>query len=276
MAFLPFFRRTGRRSNLAALIPSLVWEVDSTIATSANGGLLWKNLTRTPADSSAQTAYDLNSGASSSPSSDDPKFTGSPNSAAAYWLYDGGDIFTLAGSNTTFLQRLHRTTTTQAFWFGRTLRYFTNGGSVIPFFTTATNGTSVGFTARIVESTGGDAGKLSLRQRGDTATAIKIVTAMTPLVNGQDYLVLFSVAAGGGEIRAYINSSTAVVDGITYNACANNASSNLILDRDTAAVVNVPNLTRGYWAAMGNAVLTDAQAATILTELRTRHGRAYA
>jgi hypothetical protein len=250
--------------------------VDSTIATSGNGGLLWKNLTRTPADSSAQTVYDLNSGASSSPSSDDPKFTGSPNSAAAYWLYDGGDIFTLAGSNTAFLRNLHKTTGGQAFWAGRAFRYFTNGAFVIPWFSTGTNGTSTGIIARFVESTGGDAGKLSLRQRGNSATTFKTFTTSTPLVNGNDYVVLFSVAANGGACRIYVNSATAATDTISYSTATNNASSNLILDRDTSASVNVPNNTRGYWAAMGNAVLTDAQAAIILQELRARHNRAYA
>ena len=83
---------------ISSAFPSAVFDLDATSSASYSGGQVWKNLISSPADGSSQTAYDFNRGGSSSSSTDDPTFVGTPGTKQAYWLLDGGDYFTLANS----------------------------------------------------------------------------------------------------------------------------------------------------------------------------------
>jgi len=100
-----------RLAPLSDIVPSCVFDLDATLEASYDGtGQLWKNLVPAPADGELQTAYDFLLGTSSSPSTDDPTFNGTAGSPAAYFSLDGGDFFQIAGGNTAFLNKIHRTT----------------------------------------------------------------------------------------------------------------------------------------------------------------------
>ena len=94
-----------------AAIPVAVFELDAGLSASYGGsGQTWANIVTAPADGSGQTAYDFYRGATSGSEGSDPTFNGSAgaNSANEYFSFDGGDYLTLAGSNTTFLNNLHK------------------------------------------------------------------------------------------------------------------------------------------------------------------------
>lgn len=261
---------------LSAIISSTCIDLDSTVGISANTtSNLWRNLCVTPADTATRVSYDMFLGANGSAGGDDPTFTGIPDDSGAYYLMDGNDILTLSGANTAFLANLHRTDTTQSFWVAFALRYFINGSSSIPLLSTGSSGTTNGLIMRITESSVGDAGKAVLRQRGDASGTLKTLQN-TPLVNGQDYVFVMTVNAGGGAVKHWTNSETPVSDTVTYSTATAVATSPLLLGRDTASVNNMPNLTRLRAFSAGNGVLTDTQAKDLLREYRNRHQLAYA
>ena len=101
----------------AALQTYAILNVDATQTNSVIDTQLFKNLVRTPADSSSQSAYDFCLGATTASSTDDP--TGvSLGSTSGYFSFDGGDVFTLNGASgytgstqPTFVKNMHKTTT---------------------------------------------------------------------------------------------------------------------------------------------------------------------
>lgn len=85
----------------------LVFELD---AKDYSSGQTWANKTVLPADSSAQTDFDYNLGASSSSEGSDPTINGT-GTDGAYWSFDGDDYFThtlAAASMPAFLREMHK------------------------------------------------------------------------------------------------------------------------------------------------------------------------
>jgi hypothetical protein len=98
---------------LSIVSGGLVFWLDSSYSDSFGGGAaqVWKNRWATPADGSAQAAYDFNLGATSSVEGSDPAFNGAAGaeSASDFWTFSAGAFFSLvSGTNTTFLNSLHR------------------------------------------------------------------------------------------------------------------------------------------------------------------------
>jgi len=146
--FLFYGNSTPRCQPLGVGVTTTVFDLDATCTSSYGGsGQTWANLETTPADSSAQSAYDFYLGNTSSATTDDPTFNGSADSAAAYFSVDGGDYFSLAsGANPTFLVDAHDTTNSGGFWFSFCGNIASSAGNSAMFATkTSTIDSGVGF-----------------------------------------------------------------------------------------------------------------------------------
>ena len=89
----------------------LVFYLDAGEAASYGGsGQVWKNLVTSPADGSAQSAYDFHVGFDASAEGSDPSFSGTAggHSPSEYFTFDGNDAFRLAAGNTAFINSLHK------------------------------------------------------------------------------------------------------------------------------------------------------------------------
>lgn len=253
------------RGSLKDIVSSCVMDLDVTLSASADSGQRWRNLVQTPADGSAQSAYDVSLGASSGASTDDPTFNGTVGAKNAYWAFDGGDFFQIP-ANTTFLNSLHKTTGGQAFWVACAFRYKDTASGTNPAIFATSGAGIVGISLRLT----GSLDKPQISQRGETALVDSTSGSLPLLVDGQDYVIIVSVPAGGGNVKWYINSVTPVTETITYNAATANAGFPMRLAHNNA-VASFPNGSRMYAFAMGNAVLSDPEAAAIIGEYEKRH-----
>jgi hypothetical protein len=101
---LPLFWKNNAGSSITT--SGLVSSFD---AKNYSSGQTWSNSVVSPADSSAQTAYDYFLGATNGAEGSDPTITNTGTNTA-YWGFDGGDFFThslAAGSMPAFLQTMH-------------------------------------------------------------------------------------------------------------------------------------------------------------------------
>lgn len=247
---------------LVGLPSSAVFDVDATQAASYGGsGQTWANLV-------ADTTHDWRLGASSSPSTDDPTFTGSAGSPSAYFALDGGDWFTLAsGTNTTFIEALHKTTGGTDWWLA-IAGQFVSSASIQGFF-----GTSNATTVRGVYVATNASNQIQTAVRGDTANVITSAAALPALTNGEDFLYIVSIGSSG--VRQWLDSRTKIEASFTKNTSTGAAGGAVSLGARMGGSRMV-NGTRIYACSMGNAYIDDAQAAQIISTYNARHGRTYA
>lgn len=256
--------------SLKDVISSAVFDLDATKSASYSGsGTTWSNLVLSPADASAQTAYDFYTGDGVT-STKYPTFTGSAGSAAAYWAFDGGDNFYLkSGTNTTFLNTLHKTTGGSDWWAAFTFRMADDGGIGFKFWGTSTGGSAVYGIAD--QLTSGDLYRS--QQRG---AASSLVDSTATLSNGTDYIVISSHSHSGNTTRFWISSTTAESKAHTYSTITNDAAYSLkIASNGLGTQQFLPNGSRMYSFAMGNEYLDNTKAAAIIAHLESRHGRDY-
>jgi hypothetical protein len=261
--------------SLADVIASAVFDLDATQAASYGGsGTTWTNLVTAPADGSAQTAYDFHLGLTSGAAADDPTFTGSAGSSAAYFALDGADFFDFATDTTTtaFLKNLHKTTGGQEFWIAVGVRVIAGSATQCLYGYRTTTATSQGIRFEITSSE-----RLSLAQGNGTATVSG--TSATTLSSGTDYLLIVSAPAGGGTIRFWFNTLTAEEISLTYGATSTDPSVSSVPKIAACGAGTGQNImnntTRIYSAAMGNEYLDNTKAAAIIAALEARHGRDY-
>ena len=256
--------------DLSASLASAVFDLDATLAASYPGtGTTWANLVSAPADGAGQTDYDFFRGEGST-STKYPTFNGSAGDAAAYWSLDGGDWFQIkSGSNTAFLNNLHKTTGGQDFWIAITGRYISTASASL-FSTRQFSGTVNGIDFLAYNSA---SGKFQVRQRGATA---EVTISPTPTVAaGNDFILIVSHSHSGNYTRFYLNSTSDTGAAHTFNAGTNTPARAVIGALDANGVIPVPNTFRIYSAAGGNEYLDDTKAAAIIAHLEARHGRDY-
>ena len=180
---------------------------------------------------------------------------------AAYWLFGSQAYFQLSGSNTTFLNRLHRTDTPQSFWVACHFKYITSVSGINPVIFATTNGTTQGVAVRLTGSTK----RVQLSQRNNTALVDSSDASLPLLVDGTDYVLIGSVPAGGGTITWWING-VVYTEALTYGT----ATSDPILPMRIANSHTLDTLfqedSRMYSFAMGNNTLSNAQAAAIRSQ----------
>lgn len=276
--------RPGRKTNLSAataagpaflnaVLASTVMDLDATLSASYGGtGQAWSNLIAAPADGAAQTAYDFYRGASVTATTDDPTFTGTAGSAAAYWAMDGGDYFRLVtGTNTTWLNNLHKTTGGSDFWYALAMRYNDGGGSATQrILSTGINGgTAIGIASTVNSSE-----RINHLQYGTSLSNGSNNT--DTLSSGTDYLLIVSHSHSGNNTRFWVNTRTAVNVAQTYSTTTSSAAGILTIGANADNSSPVVNGTRLYGCYMGNEYLDNTKAGLIFDHLNTRHGRTYA
>lgn len=253
---------------LGSIVSSCVFDLDATISDSYGGsGQTWANLETTPADGSGQTAYDFYLGANNTATTDDPTFTGSAGSQSAYWDLDGGDYFSLAGSMTTFINSLHKTTGGSDFTFilvgyipdlGANTGYFQTGG---------TGSTSVGVRINLSSSE-----VTTLRMRGGSA-AVSVTGQTLPITTP----FVTTVAYKDSDTSYYysVNTTTQSSKTFTKNTTTTDPTANCWIGRGNGTT-HMPSGTRIYAASMFNAAISDTDLGNIITEYNGRHARSYA
>ncbi len=255
------FRQPQLGSSIPTMPTSVCIDVDATQSASYSGsGTNWANLATAPADGSAQAAYDFTLTSS-------PTFTGSAGNSAAYFLLGGTSYFVLAsGTNTTFLNNLHKTTGGADFWFAMALRYITPSGS--RFFCGTGQTGSIGCGALI-----GAGNSPSVWQRG---TSLVTDTSGITMTTATNYLFLFSYSHSNNNIRYWVNTRTKANSALTFNTTTSSASNPICFAAEGAGAAPLPNTTRVYACSMGNAYIDDADAAKIYDVYNLRQGRTYA
>lgn len=255
-------------TTMASILTSAIFDLDATILASFDGtSQTWANLIGAPADGAAQTDYDFYRGADVTATTDDPAFNGSAGSPSAYFSFDGGDRFSIkSGSNTSFLNNLHKTT----------------GGSdwtcVAAVYTPGISGNGIVNT----QSATGDVGLrafvtsaelLQVTQRGDTANATAnssptAISVTTPVIVG------FGHSHSTNKTKFWVNSGTGIEVSHTYNATTASAV-------QPATIGWIPNAIpaengfRLYAISMFNAYLSDGNMASLIAAYNARHGRTY-
>jgi hypothetical protein len=258
-----------RNSPLSDVVSGVVFDLDATITASYDGtSQVWENLVVTPADGSAQAAYDFNRGLNNSASTDDPTFNGTAGDPAAYWSFDGGDFFTSVGGLTTFMQNLHRTDATQPFTVGYVIRTPAAGnlGALSTMPSTEVNGAL--FQARTAVS----ANQFYLR--GATGGTL---AQFTPVSGSTDYLVIFSFDPATNTLRRWINAATNTSSSYTKNTSTADSLSTRMVIGATFTNVSGPAASGSQIKTvfMMNTFIDDTTAGTIIDQLELRHDRSY-
>lgn len=256
---------------LDGVLDSVVFDLDATIADSYGGsGVTWANLTATPADGSAQTAYDFFRGDGSSGTTY-PTFNGSAGDPAAYWSFDGNDYFKLkSGINTAFLNNLHKTTGGADFWYALTMGAVDFSGGNVPLFGTRStvNNASHGIGYEVQTSE-------NIRLAQSNGSAGSLLNLASIAISG-DHLLIVSYSHSTNQTKFWMDSATALTNAQTFVTSISNPGQAAVIGAYPAASAFLTNGTKIYSAAMGNEYLDDTKAAALIAHLNVRHGRTYA
>lgn len=256
--------------SLKDVVSSAVFDLDATKSASYGGsGQTWSNLVTEPADGSDQTAYDFYLGGTGSATTDDPTFTGGAGSSGAYFYFDGGDYFQIAGGMPEFLKSLHKTTGGQASTVAVAGRLTTGGTFYL--FNTGTSSGAHGLRRSWV-TTNSTFGGQQFAGSGSTAQEISERYFQT----GLDYLVISSYDPATSTFYWWINGVRQGDDTITPNTSTTD-STNCRIGSTTATTPGglILDGNRIYAVSGFNAVISDAEEALIRGEYESRHGRSY-
>lgn len=254
---------------VAGVLGSFCFDLDATLAESYDGaGQIWSNLMETPADGAGRGDYDFYRGADDTATAADPTFSGTAGSSDAYWSFDGGDAFKMAGS-AGFVEALHKTGAPD-FTILCAFRFQENNFEQRLLSTQGSSGTSPGITLGF-----NSAERVLFRQRGDSA-AISAVLNSAILVSGTDYLCIVSHSNTTGKTRFWLNSRSKVEVAHSFNPGTGNALPLVIGARSTLSAEFLANTTRLYAAGLLNSFIDDSDAALLFDLFNTRHGRIYA
>lgn len=250
---------------MGSIVSSCVMDMDATVSGSYPGsGQYWYNYEPTPADGELQAAYDYTLGATSSPSTDDPTFTGTAGNSAAYFAFDGGDYFRSNVTQTTFLKNIHKTTGGQQATIVMAMRLaassYVYGGP---------SGTSdVGFALYYVNP-----GLIFYQFRGGGAFSPTNLGNMTA---GTIYLVAITVDYGANAIKYAINSRTFTSVTAVSGASTTDATRGPSVGCTGLATSPLINNSRVYGYSMFNSIFTNTDLSNVVDAYNTRHGRTYA
>lgn len=271
MVFIPSatIHKPGGLSSMAGVVASCVFDLDATIGASYGGsGQTWANLVAAPADGAAQTDYDFYLGADNTATTDDPAFNGSAGSPSAYFSFDGGDRFSIkAGSNTSFLSGLHKTTGGTD-WTCVAALYTNNVTAANPVINTQTSVSGVGLRCYIDSSE-----MLTHTQRTGGATST-VSSTPTAIATATPVIAAFAHSHGTNKTKFWVNTATGVEVSHTYGTTTANAS----LPMTIGWMPNsqpAENGMRLYAVSMFNAYLSDGNITSVIAAYNARHGRTY-
>jgi len=264
---------------LSTVIASVCCDLDATLSASYPGsGQTWSNIITSPADSAAQTDYDFWLGLTSTPTTDDPTFTGSANSPAAYFSVDGGDAFKLKSfSSALTLYGMHKSGGSGLVWWVA-MAYRHNALFLLSPWGSGWNSPSDSGLYAYLDPDG-------QRRVGRPTALAEDIAFETVSANdytaNDDVLAIIScdMTATTNNIRIWtVSASSQLIskDWGTNTETANRtfhigATSNNVDD----TIAELPNGARIYSFACGNEFLDDTKAGAIATLLGSRHGRVY-
>ncbi len=243
-------------------ISSELFEVDATCSSSYGGsGTTWSNLVASPADGSSQSAYNFTLEAS-------PTFTGSAGSSAAYFAMGGTNYFEISGGNTAALGNIHKTTGGQPVTMCIAFQTPSSIAAVNLMGTEGSGGSGTGWSMRVQSAT-------ALRNVHVVGSTGSNTTYTTTFSASTNYLVCIAVDFTGASIKFANNANSFTGATLTHGTTtAAAAHAFQIGAADTLAIVT--SGTRIYGAYGFNALLSDANLASVVTALNARHGRTYA
>lgn len=266
----------GGGSSLQDDVPSTCFVLEASNSSSYSGsGQTWANVITSPADGSAQSAFDVYRGDTSTETTNDPTFTGSAGVAGAYWLYDGGDFFVSTQASDVspgYLSKMQRTDQGNGFWIAFAIRY--DNALTTRLFGNVNSTSEYGMQFLM---TAGGIVRVS-RFRNSTTQTTDIAGAGT-MVDNTDYLYILSMNSARTNYRFWINSRTAsnVAPAAAWSAVTNDASHRFGLG------VNYPtnnafnsNTSRLYGMAGGNDYLDDTAAGHIFDYFNASTGITFA
>lgn len=226
----------------------------------------WRNLEPTPADGSAQNAYDFVLGNSTTAGTTDPTFTGTRGSPSAFLLCDGGDYVSIP-VNPAFFKNLHKTTGGTDWTFGIFLKYLTGTQY---FFSTWNSSTSRDGIGCLVTSN-----VLSLRQGGNSSN---VNTNLGTLTSGTRVGVIVSYRASDGKLLYAINNRTLTEVPVTFVTATNDANHVLSIGsaNTSGAVSPFPNGTELDDVFFLNEAIDNTKLGLVYDLYNARHGRTYA
>ena len=254
-----------------AAIPVAVFELDAGLSASYGGsGQTWANIVTAPADGSGQTAYDFYRGATNGSEGSDPTFNGSAgaNSANEFWSFDGGDYFTLAGSNTTFLNSLHKENAAFT-WYGLLRTPTSLSGQENLFGTDAQSSSNIGM---VINSS---AGSLAFGV-GNGSGAFSALSSGGFIAAATNYLIAVSYdeATGAGLFyrQGAAGKATSAISGSYVSPSASAATYTAqLFAGGNAANPATPGM-RGWRTGMFNRALTEAQLDALFERYKSKLG----
>jgi hypothetical protein len=253
---------------LSDVLSGLVYEIDVTLADSyAGSGSTIANLTNTPADGSAKAAYNYTKDAGA-------VFTGSAGSPGAYLALDGASCLSLA-ANTTMLAKLHRTdsgaTPYTFILVGRFVPKIANQNACAFMGTNGLEAATVGYNW-----TNGTYSSALNTATSYTVGGFQVATTIPsgPVSCDNTDRVLIMTNSGTG-IKFYSNSSTPVSATRGFITITADAAYPFQIGSAGNNLAKLYNGGRIKASAMLNRVITDLEAATILSTFGSRHGVSY-
>jgi hypothetical protein len=258
---------------LDSVLASASGDLDATFAASYSGsGQTWSNLIASPADSSAQTDYDMFLGATGTATSDDPTFTGTPDTSSAYFLMDGGDHFTMK-TNPTLVDQL-QADNGQSWWLAVAFQYQGTAQNTI-LFSTGGLPAEQGMEVFVGDVGNGPAIRTRLNHNRNATRTVNNFNTAGYYTAGSDYLVVISYDHTTDTIRLWKNGTGETSADINSDTGTLPATSEYEIGKRVGGSNNLPNGTRIYHQSFGNAFLSDGDEAAIRAHLETRHGRTY-
>lgn len=249
----------GGLSRLDQLISGVVAEWDVTMPDSVDGTTI-KNLTLSPADSSAQTAYDLTNNGFA--------LTGTAGTSGAYLLSNGNDFLRLA-ANPSFIQNLHNNSGTD-FTMVLAFKYIEDASNTM-FFATGRAITNEGIYLREVASVNAP----QIWQTNGTTSGV-VRSDPTAFTNDNNYVLIVSVSRSSNLVRFWLNSLTENEQSLTFVSTTNAITAELFtIGAETDGGNALGSGTEFRAAALTNTFISDTEASAIFTAFNERHGDIY-
>lgn len=251
------------------------FELEATLADSYDGtSQTWVNLESAPQSGADPTIYNFYRGIDDTSSTDDPTYSGTPDSNDGTFTVDGGDFFSnvgrIADTSPGFINDLHNTTAGHSFWVAIRFVFGATSGAR-PIFCTryldsfANAGGGIGF---LLSKTSG----IRLDIRGNNSLSFSSYTG-TALTQGQEYTGIMSFDADTLGCRIWLDSGTASVDEtLTGYSNSNGDSAGGTGVCAFTGVGGAPLYANSQISHLscGKAFLTDAKATEILNLIQGR------
>lgn len=254
--------------SMGSVVDGCEIDFDSTIYDSYIGsGESLVNIEPRPASGAAQSAYDMYLGAAGTTDGDEPTFNGTAGNADAYFSFDGNDFFLLQGSNTTFVNNIHNTTSQQDFTVVMPM-FYTNATQIL-FGNRVAGGTNIGCAGFTLA---GD-NKLYFTQRGDTA-AVTSNSASALSTNAINFIAI-GFSHSSNQTSFWINNKTAETAAHTFNATTVAASGALSIGAYSNGGSSMATGQRLYSFSMFDHVLSNDEMEAAIRQYEIRHNRSY-